>query len=422
MTSQTPPVPPATDSGIETLARFARSLEGERTARLRAEAACEQAEAAARAKTELVATLGHEIRTPLNGVLGTVELLRASRLDREQRAHLETLHQAAEALLAVVNEVFDFSAIEAGQLRLDRRSFNPLRMLQDTMALVRPQADSKGLSLLLWSGRLPSLLVGDASHLQQVCLNLLTNALQFTERGEVRLEVQAHTEPDGRCRLQVSVRDTGVGINRDRQGDLRQALAVPQITRVRGTEGLGLGLAITARLVRAMGGQLDFDSEAGVGTRFVFSVLLDPPDEPAHAPSDGPTDDERLARMRVLVAEDNAVNQTLALAVLARFGIQARLARDGEEAVEAVRANTFDVVLMDIQMPRLDGLDAARAIRALGSGHHQPWIIAVTANALEQDRDQCYAAGMNDFLSKPFRQEGLRDALLHAGHPLNMAR
>ena len=414
LSSPPPPSLPAADSGIETLARFARSLENERTARLRAEAAREDAETTARAKSELVSDISHKIRTPLNGVMGTVELLRATRLDREQRGHLETLNQAAEALLSVINEVLDFSAIESGHLRLDRRSFNPLRLLQDTVALVRPQADSKGLNLLLWAGRLPAALIGDPSHLQQVCLNLLSNALRFTDRGEVRIEVNTETEPDDRIRLRVSVRDTGSGIARDRQSELQNALTGSSIAKIPGTDGLGLSLPITARLVRAMGGSLDFESEPGIGTRFAFSALLDATPTETDIPADSLSLSAQLRNLRVLVAEDNAVNQTLAMAVLAKFGIRATLARDGDEAFQAVQKGTFDVVLMDIQMPRMDGLEATRAIRALPANRPQPWIIAVTANALEQDRDLCYEAGMNDFVSKPFRQEALRDALLHA--------
>lgn len=408
-----PPSP--ADTGLEALAHLARRLEAERTARMRAEAAREDAEAATRAKSEFVSAMSHEVRTPLNGVVGMIELLRATRLDREQRGYVETLHQSAEALLGIVNAVLDFSDIEAGRMRLDRRGFSPLRLIQDTVALMRAQAERKGLSLMLWTGPLPARLVGDPTHLQQVWMNLLANAIRFTEQGDVRIELHAQTESDGRVQLRSMVRDTGTGISRERQTRLRDALQRPSIAAAPSADGPGLGLAITARLVRLMGGVLDFESEPTVGSRFTFSVLTDAPTSDVQTAPIEPVHAAPLEQLRVLVAEDNPVNQSLALTVLRKFGIQAQLAGNGDEALQAVRSTTFDVVLMDVQMPIMDGLEATRAIRALPADRAQPWIIAVTANAFEQDRKRCLEAGMDDFVSKPFRQEALRDALLHAG-------
>lgn len=299
-------------------------------------------------------------------------------------------------------------------MHLDRRGFSPLRLIQDTVALMRAQAERKGLSMLLWTGPLPARLVGDPTHLQQVWMNLLANAIRFTEQGEVRIELHAQTESDGRVRLRSLVRDTGAGISRERQTRLRDALQRPSIAAAPSADGPGLGLAITARLVRLMGGVLDFESEPAVGSRFTFSVVVDVPIAETQPPESESDTSRSLQDLRVLVAEDNPVNQTLALTVLSKFGIQAHLAGNGEEALEAVRNDTFDVVLMDIQMPIMDGLEATRAIRSLSADRQQPWIIAVTANAFEQDRKRCHDAGMDDFVSKPFRQDALRDALLHA--------
>lgn len=407
-------LPLPADTGLEALAHLARRLETERTARMRAEAAREDAEAATRAKSEFVSAMSHEVRTPLNGVVGMIELLRATRLDREQRGYVETLNQSAETLLGIVNAVLDFSDIEAGRMHLDRRGFSPLRLIQDTVALMRAQAERKGLSLMLWTGPLPARLVGDPTHLQQVWMNLMANAVRFTEQGDVRIELHAQTESDGRVRLRSMVRDTGTGISRERQNRLRDALQRPSIAAAPGADGPGLGLAITARLIRLMGGVLDFESEPAVGSRFTFSVVVDMPTTDLQAAAAQPQDTTPLERLRVLVAEDNPVNQSLALTVLRKFGIQAQLAGNGDEALQAVRSTTFDVVLMDVQMPIMDGLEATRAIRALPADRPQPWIIAVTANAFEQDRKRCLEAGMDDFVSKPFRQEALRDALLHA--------
>jgi CheY-like chemotaxis protein len=246
-------------------------------------------------------------------------------------------------------------------------------------------------------------------------MNLLANAIRFTEQGDVRVELHAQTVSDGRVQLRSMVRDTGTGISRERQTRLRDALQRPSIAAAPSADGPGLGLAITARLVRLMGGVLDFESEPTVGSRFTFSVLAEAPTSDVQAAPIEPTHAAPLEQLRVLVAEDNPVNQSLALTVLRKFGIQAQLASNGDEALQAVRSTTFDVVLMDVQMPIMDGLEATRAIRALPADRTQPWIIAVTANAFEQDRKRCLEAGMDDFVSKPFRQEALRDALLHAG-------
>lgn len=410
-TNATGPSEPATTITLESLSR---ALATEQAQRLKAEDERDQAQASNRAKAAFVSAMSHEVRTPLNGVIGMIELLRGTRTDREQQAYLDTLNQSAEALLTIVNDLLDFSNIEAGRMQIESRGFSPLRLVQDTIALIRPQAEEKGLNLLLWAGALPERVVGDPTHLQQVWMNLLSNAVKFTERGEVRLDLKADRQGSGRCRLHGMVTDTGAGIDRERQRRMMETLAAPQILATPDPSGAGLGLSIASKLLKLMGGELSLESEPGVGSRIGFSVMTEEVSREENSPKVSGFRTVPMDQLKVLIAEDNPVNQTLALAVLGKFGIQAELARDGEEALQAVRRQPFDVVLMDVQMPRLDGLAATRAIRALPRNQAQPWIIAVTANAFDQDRQRCLDAGMDDFISKPFRQEALHDALLHA--------
>ena len=403
------------------IAELTRRLEAEQSARIEAEEALAKSASGNRSKSEFLATMSHEIRTPLNGVIGMIELLRSTRLDNEQRSLLDTLSQSSDTLLSILNEVLDFSKIEAGRLEIDRRPFSPLVLAQEVVALLRPQADQKGISMLLWTGQLPERLFGDPTRLQQIWLNLLSNAIKFTERGEVRFELFAEHTATGHNRLHGSVSDTGIGMSVEQQSRVFEAFT--QAASVPGG-GAGLGLAISSRLARIMNGKITIESRPGEGSRFGFSMQLDSFNSKDDGNDQRPgKTDVPVAQLRVLLAEDNAVNQTLALAILAKFGIKAELARNGYEALQAVSVREFDVVLMDVQMPELDGLDATRAIRALPGSVAQPWIIALTANAFEQDRQLCMAAGMDDFVAKPFKQEALRDALMRTrshSHPRNI--
>ena len=403
------------------IAELTRRLEAEQSARIEAEEALAKSVAGNRSKSEFLATMSHEIRTPLNGVIGMIELLRGTRLDNEQRSLLETLSQSSDTLLSILNEVLDFSKIEAGRLEIDSRPFSPLVVAQEIVALLRPQADQKGVAMLLWTGQLPGRLFGDPTRLQQIWLNLLSNAIKFTERGEIRFELFAERTATGHVRLHGSVSDTGIGMSVDQQSRVFEAFT--QAASVPGG-GAGLGLAISSRLARIMNGKITIESRPGEGSRFGFSMQLDSFNSKDDGNDQRPgKTDVPVAQLRVLLAEDNAVNQTLALAILAKFGIKAELARNGYEALQAVSVREFDVVLMDVQMPELDGLDATRAIRALPGSVAQPWIIALTANAFEQDRQLCLAAGMDDFVAKPFKQEALRDALMRTrshSHPRNI--
>ncbi|MEI7445839.1 MAG: response regulator [Burkholderiales bacterium] len=396
------------------LQAFADRLEGlvdERTVALRE--ALGRAEAGTRAKSEFLATMSHEIRTPLNGVVGMVELLQSTALDDTQRGYVDTLLQSADTLLAIINDVLDFSRIEAGRLELERRAFSPLRLAQDVVALIAPQATQKGLPVRLHTGTLPGRVLGDPTRLQQVWLNLLSNAVKFTERGVVTLELAAEPSADGRWRLHGAVTDTGIGMTEAQCARLFEAFTQVDASMARRYGGSGLGLAISSRLIGLMDGRIDVRSRPGEGSRFGFELRLDPVSDaqPIGPPAPVALSPAPVRRLKVLLAEDNPINQQVALATLSRLGIEARLVRNGAEAVEAVRAERYDVVLMDMQMPGVDGVEATRRIREAGGTVGQPWIVAVTANAFEHDRERCLAAGMDDFVAKPFRSETLRRAL-----------
>jgi len=413
-------IEPGRDANLSagTAAELWAQLEAERIARQTAESARDDALAAGRAKSEFVAMLSHEIRTPLNGVLGMIELLQNTRLDPEQREFVATLVQSAQSLMGVVNDVLDFTAIEGNRVELEVSEFSPARLAQDAVALMRPMAEQKGLDLLLWVGPLPRRLTGNPTRLQQVLVNLLSNAIKVTEQGEVRLDLSATRAQATSWRLTCTVTDSSAGIEQAALARLRDALDDDRLIDTSDTSAAGMRVSIAARLLKQVSGDLRIEIQPGKGCRIIVSVVLDEAGSDTTERIEMPTKPVVLDQLRVLVAEDNPVNQTLAMAVLGRFGIQAELARDGNEALAAVRQKPFDIVLMDVRMPNLDGLEATRAIRALPDQQGRPWIIAVTANALDQDRQQCLDAGMNDFLPKPFNQAALRSALMNARLPV----
>jgi CheY-like chemotaxis protein len=376
----------------------------------RAQAGAPAAGAIRRTPDELLSTIGHDLRLPLNGLVGMVELLRGTRLDGEQRGYVDALQRSAEALVGVVDDLLDLPSLRSGHVGLARGAFSPQRVAQDVIALLRPRAEGKGLSLLFWCRAMPERLLGDSIRLQQVVMKLLSHAIESSTRGEVRLELSALPQPDGRWRLQGTVADTGAGpdaVQRHRPEGPFAGEAAGTAFRELSSE---LGLAVCARLLALMGGTLGVDSRPGEGTRLRFEAVFE-----CEAPT-GPTSGApaTLAGLRVLVVDDDAVSRTLALSVLGRLGIAARLAHDGREAIVEVAEHAFDVVVMDVRMPGLDGLEATRAIRALPSGAHQPWIVALSAALQADDRRRCIESGMDDFIAKPFRSETLKHTLQRA--------
>jgi signal transduction histidine kinase len=410
------------------LKELANDLErqvGERTNELRT--ALERAEASTRAKSEFLAMMSHEIRTPMNGILGMVQLLDFTSLSEEQRGYVNTIRSSGDTLLVLINDILDFSKIEAGQLELEQRSFSLEPTLRSALALFRPEAERKGLSLgIEFAPGIPRHITGDRTRLKQVLSNLVGNAIKFTESGHVRVRVAGKVNDQEQLVLRVEVADTGIGIPPERRDRLFKPFSQVDSSTTRRFGGTGLGLAICARLCEAMGGGIGVISEPGKGSAFRFKVLLDvarsaPDTVPGGMPLSMPSPLAAHPPLRpavaatgksgplVLVVDDDKINRTLAVAMLGKLGVRAESADCGEDAVLRVTAGDVDVVLMDMQMPGMDGVQATHFIRNLDV--RQPHIIALTANAFESDRDRCLAAGMDDFMAKPFQLALLRSKL-----------
>lgn len=374
--------------------------------------ALSKAEAATKAKSDFLAVMSHEIRTPLNGIIGMTQLLAMTHLTDEQREYLSTVASSSDSLLLLINDILDFSKIEAGKLELEHRSFNLLHEIKSIFQLYQVVAQQQGLHFTLEiTETLPKQVLGDSLRFRQILSNLISNALKFTITGEVSIHIRHDIFASDKVRLFIDVRDTGIGIASEKVNKLFQSFSQVDSSTTRQFGGTGLGLVICERLVKAMHGVITVRSQPQKGSCFSFNIELDLDTEPtAELLAKIPTTPVISSTMKILVVDDSHINRRVALRLLEKLNIHAEAANSGFEALDRVQTETYDVILMDMQMPEMDGLETTQKIRQLHLTK-RPFIIALTANAFDSDRERCLQAGMDEFLTKPFVFEDLQEKI-----------
>jgi signal transduction histidine kinase/CheY-like chemotaxis protein len=374
----------------------------------------EVAEKLAETKSEFLANMSHEIRTPMNGILGMAELIRGTAINEDQSKMLDTINSCGKSLLTVLNDVLDFSKIESGMITVENHSFNLYECVNEVFYLFSKAASEKGIELCceIDDKNIPKFFDGDVTRIKQILINLVSNAVKFTSEGEVLLSVSADKRNQNRFPLKFSIKDSGIGIEESAKDNLFDAFTQADASITRKYGGTGLGLSISHKLADLMGGELSVESVLGVGSDFIFEIELEKSKIVSVA-----KDEKKMAydpmlsnAVKILVAEDNLVNILIAQKMIAKVGLSCDIAKNGQEAVDAVEKNTYTLIFMDMQMPVMDGISATKIIRKLPNGINTP-IVAMTANVFDEDRQKCHEAGMSDFLPKPITYKTIKNIL-----------